>query len=233
MSLQYGELRPTNGWYRLAGLGHPIIFQRVSRLGSVTARQSSSGRQPNFAALNRGRHLCSSGRPPRWALAHILVTAWLHHGGCWKSLTVGCRSSAVVRACWPGVTVSDVEALCWCAVDTQHSECAPAVQGKPRGAQRRVRHASSSAVHVPLRTYNVLCSLHDIPLPSSRLHLSHDDCHNYYYYYIRLTAFFQDNLAKSAPERWTILNFTGARDDKVAVPSAGPYGNHLHLTPDR
>jgi len=34
---------------------------------------SSSGRQPNFAALNRGRHLCSAGRPSRWALAHILV----------------------------------------------------------------------------------------------------------------------------------------------------------------
>jgi len=57
----------------MAGLGHPTIFQGVSRLGSVTARQSSSGRQPNFAALNRGRHLCLAGRPSRWALAHILV----------------------------------------------------------------------------------------------------------------------------------------------------------------
>ena len=27
----------------------------------------------NSAALNRGRHLCSAGRPSRWALAHILV----------------------------------------------------------------------------------------------------------------------------------------------------------------
>jgi len=34
----------------------------------------SSGHQPNFAALNRGRHLYSAGRPSRWALAHILVT---------------------------------------------------------------------------------------------------------------------------------------------------------------
>ena len=34
---------------------------------------SSSGRQPDFAALNRGRHLCSAGRPSRWALAHVLV----------------------------------------------------------------------------------------------------------------------------------------------------------------
>ena len=53
--------------------GHTSTFQRVSRLGSVTARHSSSGRQPNFAALNRGRHLYSLGRPSRWALAHILV----------------------------------------------------------------------------------------------------------------------------------------------------------------
>jgi len=57
----------------LAGLGHPVIFQWVSRLGSVTARQSSSWHQPNFAALNRGRHLCSAGRPSCWALAHIPV----------------------------------------------------------------------------------------------------------------------------------------------------------------
>ena len=52
-------------------LRHSCKFQRVSRLGSVTARHSSSGRQPNFAALNRGRHLYSAGRPSRWALAHI------------------------------------------------------------------------------------------------------------------------------------------------------------------
>ena len=40
---------------------------------SVTARQSSSGREPNFAALSTGRHLYSAGRPSGWALAHILV----------------------------------------------------------------------------------------------------------------------------------------------------------------
>jgi len=34
---------------------------------------SSSGRQPNFAALNRERHLYSTGRPSCWALTHILV----------------------------------------------------------------------------------------------------------------------------------------------------------------
>jgi len=51
--------------------GTPANFNgRVSRLA---ARHSSSGRQPNFAALRRGRHLHSVGRPSRWAVAHILV----------------------------------------------------------------------------------------------------------------------------------------------------------------
>jgi len=54
-------------------LGHPCKFQQLSHLGRVTAWYSSSGRQPNFAALNRGCHLYSAGRPSRWALAHILV----------------------------------------------------------------------------------------------------------------------------------------------------------------
>jgi len=71
MFLQYGELRPTSGWDRFGSLGHPCKFQRLSRLGSVTARQSSSEHQPNFAALNKGRHLRSAGRSSRWALVHI------------------------------------------------------------------------------------------------------------------------------------------------------------------
>jgi len=52
--------------------GTPAIFQQVSRLGSVTARYSSSGHQTNFAALNRRRHQYSAGRPS-WASAHIVV----------------------------------------------------------------------------------------------------------------------------------------------------------------
>jgi len=60
MSPQYGELRPTSGLDRFGSLGHPCNFQWVSRLGSVTARHYSSGRQPNFAALNRERHLYSA-----------------------------------------------------------------------------------------------------------------------------------------------------------------------------
>jgi len=74
MSLQYGELRPTSGWDCFVSLGHPSRFQGLSHLGSITARYSSSGRQPNFAVLNnRGHHLYSAGRPSHRASAHILV----------------------------------------------------------------------------------------------------------------------------------------------------------------
>ena len=52
--------------------GTPAKFQQLSCLGSVTARHSSSGHQQNIVALNRGRHLYSTGRPSRSALAHIL-----------------------------------------------------------------------------------------------------------------------------------------------------------------
>jgi len=56
-----------------------------------------------------------------------------------------------------------------------------------------------------------------------------------YYIYIHLTSFFQDTLGKPAPERQTILDFTGARNDgvAVAVALAGPYANHLYLAQDR
>ena len=56
------NLRPTNGWDLLVSL-NPCKFQRVLCLGSVTARNCSSGRQPYFAALNRGRHLSLAGPP--------------------------------------------------------------------------------------------------------------------------------------------------------------------------
>jgi len=67
-----GELRPTNGWDLLASLGAPlqILTGFASWQRYCTAL---SGRQPNFAALNRGRHMYSAGRPSRWALAHIIV----------------------------------------------------------------------------------------------------------------------------------------------------------------
>ena len=52
MSPQYGELRPTGD--QSDSLGHPCKFQWVSHIGSVTARHSSSGRQPNFVHCSEG-----------------------------------------------------------------------------------------------------------------------------------------------------------------------------------
>ena len=74
MFLKYYELRPTNGWDLLASLGHPANFNGFCVLAALLhGTQTSSGRQPNFAALNRGCHLYSAGRPSGWALTHILV----------------------------------------------------------------------------------------------------------------------------------------------------------------
>jgi len=47
---------------------------------------SSSGRQPNFAVLNRGCHLYSAGRPSRWALAHISGSIWFCFLCTWWNL---------------------------------------------------------------------------------------------------------------------------------------------------
>ena len=57
-SLVWGT--PANlNWFRVsAALLHGTLVVGVSQI----------------AAVNRGRHLCSAGRPSRWALAHILVT---------------------------------------------------------------------------------------------------------------------------------------------------------------
>jgi len=49
MSPQHGELWPTNGWDPFQSLGHTIKFQRVSRLGFITAAMSLTGGQQNSA----------------------------------------------------------------------------------------------------------------------------------------------------------------------------------------
>jgi len=61
---------------QLAGNAGPkkiAICAPSHNFDTIIARHYGSGRQPNFAALNRGRHLYSAGRPSRWALAHIAV----------------------------------------------------------------------------------------------------------------------------------------------------------------
>ena len=73
MSQQYGELRPTSGWDQLTSLGHPLQISTGFASWQRYCTTSSSGRQPDFEALNRGRHLYSAGRPSLWVLAHIMV----------------------------------------------------------------------------------------------------------------------------------------------------------------
>jgi len=51
--------------------GTPANFHGFRVLRRGTARHFSIRRQPNFASLNKWRHLYSAGRPSRWALAHI------------------------------------------------------------------------------------------------------------------------------------------------------------------
>jgi len=52
--------------------GTPVNFNGFRVLAALLhGTPVLGGRQPNFAALNRGRNLYSAGRPSRWALAHI------------------------------------------------------------------------------------------------------------------------------------------------------------------
>jgi len=58
-----------------AEIGSPVWVPLQISTGFASCQRyctaSSSRRQPNFAVLNRGRHLYSAGRPLRWELAHI------------------------------------------------------------------------------------------------------------------------------------------------------------------
>ena len=78
---QYGELRPTTAAeIGLPVWGTPATFNAFLRLGSVTALQSSSGHQPDFAALNRGL-------PPMFGRATIRLGIGPH-----SSVNLECRS---------------------------------------------------------------------------------------------------------------------------------------------
>jgi len=82
----------------LAGLGYPSYFQLISRIGSVTARYSSSGRQPNFAVLNRGRHLQGGhhvGNWPTFLVSIRLLTARGYH-----STPLATMQFVLSLSCW-------------------------------------------------------------------------------------------------------------------------------------
>ena len=69
-SPQYGELRPTSGWDRSGSLRHPCKFQRVLRLGSVTARHLVVGVSQTLW---------------RWTEGATYVRQGDHHVGHWPT----------------------------------------------------------------------------------------------------------------------------------------------------
>jgi len=95
--VNFGPITAENCW---RVWGTPANF---NGFGGFTARYSSSGRQPNFAALNRGRHLYWAGRPSHWALAHISsyyhTLVWYWYANSRTSITlplVGVWSNAMI-----------------------------------------------------------------------------------------------------------------------------------------
>ena len=70
--LQYGERRPLMAEICWRVWGTPAHFNGFRVLAALLHGTQVVGVNQT-AALNRGRHLYSAGRPPRWALAYILV----------------------------------------------------------------------------------------------------------------------------------------------------------------
>ena len=75
MSPQYGELRPTSGWDPSGSLRHPCKVQRVSHLGSVTARHLVVGVSQTLR---------------RWTEGATCVRQGDHHVGHWPTFCVSC-----------------------------------------------------------------------------------------------------------------------------------------------
>ena len=73
------NLRPPNSWDLLASLGHPCKFQRVSRLGSITAQHSSTRHQ-------RSAKLCGVEQraPPMFSRATITLGIGPHSSWLWS-----------------------------------------------------------------------------------------------------------------------------------------------------
>ena len=78
MSPQYGEnFGPLTAEICWRVLGTPTNFNGFCVLAALLYGTLEVGVSQIFAALNRGRHFYSAGRPSCWALAHILILACL------------------------------------------------------------------------------------------------------------------------------------------------------------
>jgi len=78
MSPQYGELRPASCWDRSGSLRHPCKFQRILRLGSVTARHLVVGVSQTLR---------------RWTEGATYVRQGDRHVGHWPTFLVSDRFS--------------------------------------------------------------------------------------------------------------------------------------------
>jgi len=81
-SLVWGTPANFNGFRVLAALLHATLVVGVSQT----------------AALNRGRHLYSAGRPSRWALAHISSNLFRKLSSYYMPIVCSVLSSAVIVA---------------------------------------------------------------------------------------------------------------------------------------
>ena len=90
--------QPSSGWDLLASLGHPCKFQRVSCLGSITARHSSSGRQQTL------RH---------WTEGATYIRQGGHHVGHWPTFLVVWMLCILDRFldCWLFCTAEQIRLL--------------------------------------------------------------------------------------------------------------------------
>ena len=92
--------------------GTPANFNEFTVLAAYI-RHTSIGCQPNFAALNRGRHLYSAGRPSRWAriLVVTLFFGW-HRDRTGGPILTNNTSCFRARKCLLGSRVSGVSLWC-------------------------------------------------------------------------------------------------------------------------
>ena len=89
----------TSGWDRLASLGHPGKFQQLLRLGSVTARQSSSGVSQTLQRGTRnGITELSQRSRPMFGWAAITLGIGRHSSSSFFSYAVNSRQD-----CWPSI----------------------------------------------------------------------------------------------------------------------------------
>ena len=121
MSSQFGELRPTSGWDRLASLGHPSKFRWVSLIGFFTALTSLNGGEPNVAwclAVSLARTVyiyMIGGSCPLVEFCQVQNSICVHKKVLWCLCDCSCRLSSwwSTQRIWPATVVQEELLLIW------------------------------------------------------------------------------------------------------------------------